>query len=108
MTESRLSTLRGLDALLQEQFLEMATLRAARSHRHAMTGERTPKCYRLGPENPDGTCPIDVADRGADNWRERETCSNLELARRRVQRLTADDTEFFRGVSTPDGDEPRT
>ena len=103
-----LPTLLGHDALLEEQALEMATLRAARCERHAVAGDRTPKQYRLGPENPDGTLPIDVADRGADNWRERETCPNVELARKRVQQLTADDTEFFRGVSTPDGGEPRT
>jgi hypothetical protein len=108
MTKPRLPTLLGLDTLLQDQALEMATLRAARSDRHAVAGDRTPKRYRLGPEHPDGTLPIDVADRGADNWRERETCPNVELARKRVQQLTADDTEFFRGVSTPDGGEPRT
>ena len=108
MTKPRLPTLLGLDTLLQNQALEIATLRAARSDRHAVAGDRTPKRYQLGPENPDGTVPIDVADRGADNWRERETCPNLELARKRLQQLTADDTEFFRGVSTPDGGEPRT
>ena len=47
---------------------------------------------------------IEVADRGADNWRQREACANLQLAQERVQQLTADDTEFFRGVSTPDRD----
>ena len=78
MTKSRLPTLPGLDTLLQEQAVEMATLRAARSDRHAMESDRTPKWYRLGPESPDGTLPIDVADRGADNWRERETCPNVE------------------------------
>jgi hypothetical protein len=108
MTKPRPPILQGLDTLLQEQAREMATLRAARSDRHAMEGERTSKWYRLGPENPDGSLPIDVADRGADNWRERETCSNVELARQRLQQLTADDTEFFGGVSTPDGGEPRT
>ena len=108
MTKSRPPILQGLDTLLQEQADEMATLRAARSDRHAKEGERTPKWYRLGPENPDGSLPIDVAERGADNWRERETCPNVELARQRLQHLTADDTEFFRGVSTPDGGKPRT
>ena len=108
MTKSRLPTLLGLDTLLQDQAVEMATFRAARSDRHAMAGDRTPKRYRLGPDQLDGTTPIDVADRGADNWRERETCPNVEQARKRVEQLTADDTEFFRGVSTPDGSEPRT
>jgi hypothetical protein len=104
MTKSRVPALEGLDALLQEQALEMANLRAARDDRRAMEGHRTPKWYRLGPENPDGTLTIDVADRGADNWRQRETCPNLQLAQKRVQQLTADDREFFPGVSTPDGD----
>jgi hypothetical protein len=105
MTKSRLPALEGLDTLLQEQALEMANLRAARDDRRAMEGQRTPKSYRLGPENPnDGTWTIEVADRGADNWRQRETCHTLQLAQERVQQLTADDTEFFRGVSTPDRD----
>jgi hypothetical protein len=104
----RLPTLLGHDALLQEQALEMATLRAARSDRHAMKGDRIPKRYRLGPENPDGTLPVEVADSGSDNWRERETCPNAELAQKRIQQLTADDAEFFREVFTPDGSEPRT
>ena len=108
MTQPRPPILQGLDALLQEQALEMVTFRTARSDRHAKAGERTPKRYRLGPENLDGSLSIDVADRGADNWRERETCPNVELAEQRVQQLTADDTEFFRAVSTPDGGEPRT
>jgi hypothetical protein len=81
----------------------MANLRAARDDRRAMEGHRTPKSYRLGPENPDGTWTIEVAARGADNWRQRETCPTLQLAQD-VQQLTVDDTEFFRGVSTPDRD----
>src|SRR5512145_179798 len=101
MTKPRPPMLLGLDALLQAQALEMATLRAARSDRRAMIGERTPKCYRLGPENPDGSLPIDVADRGADNWRERETCPSVELAQRRIEQLDRDDTAFFRAASTP-------
>ena len=108
MTKPHVPTLLGLDTLLQNQALEMATFRAARSDRHAVAGDRTPKQYRLGTGQPDGTIPIDVADRGADNWRERETCPNVERARRRVEQLTADDTEFFRELSTPDGSEPRT
>jgi hypothetical protein len=104
MTKSGLPTLQGLDTLLQAQALEMATLRAARDDRRAMEGHRTPKSYRLGPENPDGTWTIEVADRDADNWRQRETCATLQLAHERVQHLTADDTKFFRGVSTPDRD----
>jgi hypothetical protein len=108
MTKPRLPILQGLDALLQEQALEMATFRAARSDRHAMEVERTPKRYRLGPENLDGSLTIDVADGGADNWRERETCPNVELARQRVQQLIADDAEFFRAESMPDGGERRT
>jgi len=65
-------------------------------------------CFNTTPYTYLGSIPIDVADRGADNWRERETCPNVEQARKRVEQLTADDTEFFRGVSTPDGSEPRT
>ena len=107
MTKRKPPMLPGLDTLLQEQADEMATLRAARSDRRATEGERTPKWYRLGPENPDGSLPIDVADRGADNWRERETCPNVQLARQRLQQLTADDLEFFRAVSTPDDGTPR-
>jgi hypothetical protein len=105
MTKPRLPILAGLDTLLQEQADEMATLRAARSHRHAMQG--TPKWYRIGPENADGSLQIDVADRGGTNWRERETCANVAVARQRVQQLIADDAEFFRAESTADGDEPR-
>ncbi len=104
MTKRRLPLLPGLETLLEEQAHEMATLRAARSERHATEGERTPKRYRLGPENPDGSVPIDVADRSANNWRERETCPNVELAEQRVEQLTADDTELFCAESTPDGD----
>jgi hypothetical protein len=104
MTKSGLPTLQGLDMLLQAQALEMATLRAARDDRRAMEGHRTPKSYRLGRENPDGTWTVDVADRNGDNWRQRETCATLQLARERVQHLTADDTKFFRRVSTPDRD----
>ena len=104
MTKSGLPTLQGLDTLLQAQALEMAALRAARDDRRAMEGHRTPKSYRLGRENPDGTWTIDVADRNADNWRQRETCATLQLARERVQHFTADDTKFFRRVSTPDRD----
>jgi hypothetical protein len=106
MTKRRLPV--DHDALLQEQASEMATFRAARSDRHAMQGDRTPKWYRLGPENPDGSVPIDVADAGADNWCEQETCPNAELAQQRIQQLTADDTEFFRGGSTRDASEPST
>jgi hypothetical protein len=108
MTKGQPPLLLGLDTLLEEQAHEMATLRAARNDRHATEGERTPKRYQLGPENPDGSVPIDVADRGANNWRERETCPSVELARQRIQQLTADDTTFFRAVSTPDGGEPCT
>ncbi len=103
MTKSRRPSLRGLDTLLHQQALEMATLRAARDDRRARDSPRTPKSYRLGPENPDGTLTIDVADRGADNWRQRETSPNLQLAEERVEQLTAEDAEFFRGGSTPAG-----
>jgi hypothetical protein len=106
MTQPR-PILQGLDALLQEQALEMATLRAVRSYRRAMKSDRTPKCYRVGSENPDGTWSVDVADRGADNWRERETCPDLDVARKRVQHLTADDMVLLRAVSTPDAGESR-
>jgi hypothetical protein len=102
MTKRPLPLLLGLETLLEEQAHEMATLRAARNERHASEGERAPKRYRLGPENPDGSVPIDVADRDANNWRERETSPSVELARQRVEQLTADDTKFFRAVSTPD------
>ena len=81
----------------------MATLRAARSDRQAMVSERTPKQYRLGPENPDGSLPINVADRGADNWRERETCSSVAQARRRLEQLAADDTAFVRAAERERG-----
>ena len=104
MTKSGLPTLQGLDTLLQAQALEMATLRAARDDRRAMEGPRTPKSYRLGRENPDGTWTIDVADRNADNWRQRETCATLQLAHERVQHLTTDDRKFFCGMSTPERD----
>ena len=103
MTKSRLPALRGLDTLLQGHAREMANLRAARDDRRGMEAHRTPKRYRLGPENPDGTLTIDVADRGADNWRQRETCPTLQLAQKRVQELTADDTALF-PVFTPDRD----
>jgi hypothetical protein len=99
LTKSGLPALQGLDALLHEQALEMANLRAARDRR-ATGGHRTRKCYRLGRENSDGTVSIDVADPGVENWRQREICPTLQLAQERVQQLTADDTEFFRGVPT--------
>jgi hypothetical protein len=88
-----LPALLGHDALLEEQALEMATLRAARSDRHAMKGDRTPKRYRLGPENPDGTLPIDVAGGGADNWREMETCPNAERAQKRFRQLIEESSQ---------------
>jgi hypothetical protein len=96
MTKSGLPALHGLDTLLHEQALEMANLRAARNDRRAMSGHRTPKCYRLGGENPDGTLAIDVADRGVENWREREMCPNLQRAQERVQQLTADEAKLSR------------
>ena len=90
MTKNQQSTLVGHDRLLQKQSHEMATMRAARCERHAMVSERIPKSYRLGPENPDGSLPIDVADRGTDNWRERETCRSADSARQRLKQLTAE------------------
>jgi hypothetical protein len=108
MTKPRPPSLRGLDTLLQEQALEMVNLRAARGERRAKNGAGTPKSYRLGQENPDGTFPIDVADRGADNWRERETHPTEELAQKRIQQLIAADAESVRGLPTPDGDQPRS
>jgi len=109
MTKRPPPLLAGHDTLLEAQAHEMAALRAARSDRHATEGERRPKRYRLGPENPDGSVPIDVADRDTHNWRERETCPNVEVAEQRVQQLTADDTQFFRAVSIgpPDRAAPR-
>jgi hypothetical protein len=83
------SRLHGLDALLQKQALETANSRAARDERRAANSDRTPKIYRLGPENPDGSMAIDVADRGSDNWRQREMCPNPERAKRRLQELNA-------------------
>jgi ribosomal protein L15E len=108
MTKHRPLILPGLDSLLQKQAEEMATLRAARSERRAKQGERTPKRYRLGPQDSDGSVSVDVTDRGVNNWRERERCANLELARQRLQQLTADDTTFFRAASTPSGGKPGT
>ena len=93
MTKPRLPTLLGLDTLLQDQAVEMATFRAARSDRHAMAGDRTPKRYRLGPDQLDGTTPIDVADRGADNWRELETCPNAERAQKRIRQLIEESSQ---------------
>ena len=101
MTKPKPPPLPGLDTLLEEQALELAALRATRGNHRAMEDERTRKQYRLGPENPDGSLPIDVADRGTDNWREWETCRNVELAQERIKQLRADDTKFCGAVTTP-------
>ena len=109
MTKPRPPILQGLDTLLQDQALEFATLRAARSDRHAMEWKAIELLGGIGPvpEHHDDMAPIDVADRGAENLRERDTCLHVDLARDRVHQLTPD-TAFFRGPATPDGGEPRT
>jgi hypothetical protein len=102
MTKSRPPALRGLDALLEKQALETATDRAARDERRAQSGEDTPKRYRLGPDNPDGTIAIDVADRDSENWRQREMCPSLEHAKARLRELIAADSKKFGPASEPD------
>jgi hypothetical protein len=76
--------------MLEKQALETANLRAARDERRAANSDPRPKRYRLGPENPDGTMAIDVADVGADDWRQREMCSSSEQAQKRLQQLNDD------------------
>jgi hypothetical protein len=85
--------------MLQKQALESADARAARDERRAMYSGQTAKRYRLGPQNPDGTIAIDVADHDAENWRQREMCSTLQQAERRLKQLSAEETEL---PSTPD------
>lgn len=79
----------GHDDLLRDQALETGNLRAARDERRALNDDLTPKRYRLGPENPDGTRAIDVADRGVENWHQREMCPDLATAEERLKQLRA-------------------
>ena len=97
LTKSRLPALQGLDELLEKQAQESADLRAARDERRAVSGERAPKRYRLGPESPEGTVAIDVADRDAENWRQREMCPNRQHAQLRLQQLNAEQRAAFGG-----------
>jgi hypothetical protein len=78
--------------MLEKQALETANLRAARDERRAINSDRSPKRYRLGPENPDGTIAIDVTDLGAANWRQHEMCPNLQRAQERLQQLNGETT----------------
>jgi hypothetical protein len=91
MKKSRPPALRGHDEMLKKQALETANFRAARDERRAMNSE-SPKRYRLGPENPDGTMAIDVADLDAEDWRQREMCASPEQARKRLQQLNGEAT----------------
>lgn len=97
VTKSRLPALQGLNELLEKQAQESADLRAGRDERRAVSGDPAPKRYRLGPENPDGTIAIDVADRDVENWRQREMCPNLQHAQSRLQRLIAEQKAAFGG-----------
>jgi len=92
MNKSRPSPLHGHDEMLEKQAIETANLRAARDERRAMNSDPRALRYRLGPENPDGTMAIDVADLGTENWRQRETCSSPQRAQKRLQELNADAT----------------
>ena len=76
--------------MLESQALETATLRAARDERRAVNSDPRPKRYRLGPENPDGTIAIDVAEVGTEDWRQREMCQSLQQAQKRLQQLNGD------------------
>lgn len=87
MKKSRPPALDGHQEMLEKQALETANLRAARDERRAANSDPRPKRYRLGPENPDGTMAIDVADVGADDWRQREMCSSPQQAQKRLQQL---------------------
>jgi hypothetical protein len=89
MKKSRPPALRGHDEMLEKQAIETANLRAARDERRAMNSD-SPKRYRLGPENPDGTMAIDVADLGGEDWRQRETCPSPEQAQKRLQQLNGE------------------
>jgi len=78
--------------MLEKQARETANSRAARDERRAMNGDPRSKRYRLGPENPDGTIAIDVADVGTEDWRQREMCASPQQARRRLQELNEEAT----------------
>jgi hypothetical protein len=92
MKKSRPPAMHGHDEMLEKQALETANLRAARDERRAMNSDPRSKRYRLGPENPDGTMAIDVADLGTDDWRQREMCSSPAQAQKRLQELNAEAT----------------
>ena len=87
MKKSRPPALRGRDEVLEKQALETANLRAARDERRATNSDPRATRYRLGPENPDGTMAIDVADVGAEDWRQREMCPSPQRAQKRLQQL---------------------
>jgi hypothetical protein len=87
MKKSLPPNLDGHDEMLEKQALETANLRAARDERRAANSDPRPKRYRLGPENPDGTMAIDVADVGTDDWRQREMCPSPQQAQKRLQQL---------------------
>jgi hypothetical protein len=87
MKKSRPPALDGHDEMLEKQALETAKLRAARDERRAVNSDPGPKRYRLGPENPDGTMAIDVADVGTEDWRQREMCHSPQQAQKRLQQL---------------------
>ena len=83
----------------------MATLRGARSHRHAMESERTRKRYWLGPESPMARCrstSLTVALTTGASGRLSKRGAGTTVG----PQLTADDVEFFRVLSMPDGGEP--
>jgi hypothetical protein len=90
MKKSRPPARHGHDELLEKQARETADLRAARDERRAANSDPRPKRYRLGPENPDGTVAIDVADIDAENWRQREMCSSPQQAQKRLLQLSGD------------------
>jgi hypothetical protein len=73
--------------MLKKQALETANLRAARDERRATNSDPRATRYRLGPGNPDGTMAIDVADVGAEDWRQREMCPSPQRAQRRLRQL---------------------
>jgi hypothetical protein len=87
MKKSRPPALDGHDEMLEKQALETANLRAARDERRAVNSDPRPKRYRLGPQNPDGTIAIDVADVGTEDWRQREMCASPQQAQKRLQQL---------------------
>lgn len=61
-----------------------------------MRGQRIRKWYQVGRTNPDGTCGVDVADYGQDNWRQRETCPSQAMAEAQAAKLNQDEEAFWR------------